>query len=82
MRFLAYENVPAPVVAALRAHRHDLFSIKESMRGADDLSVLAHAQTQRIIDTLDNNGAELSARACQCRDSAGRYGGKWYVCSV
>ncbi len=28
MRFLANENVPAPVVAALRERGHDVFSIK------------------------------------------------------
>ena len=64
MRFLANENVPGPVVAALREHGHDIFSIKESMRGAEDPIVLARAQTERrVVVTLDKDFGELAFRS-------------------
>jgi hypothetical protein len=54
MRFLANENIPAAVVIALRDGGHDVVSVKESMRGADDRVVLARAQTeQRVVLTCD-----------------------------
>ena len=64
MRFLANENVPGPVVATLRERGHDVFWIKESMRGADDPIVLAYAQAeQRIVVTLDKDFGELAFRS-------------------
>jgi predicted nuclease of predicted toxin-antitoxin system len=64
MRFLANENVPGPVVAALREHGHDVFWVKESMRGADDPIVLARAQTERrVVVTLDKDFGELAFRS-------------------
>ena len=64
MRFLANENVPGAVVAALREHGHDVFWIKESMRGAGDPIVLAHAQTERrVVVTLDKDFGELAFRS-------------------
>lgn len=64
MRFLANENVPGPVVAALREQAHEVFWIKESMPGAQDPVVLAHAQTeQRIVVTLDKDFGELAFRS-------------------
>jgi predicted nuclease of predicted toxin-antitoxin system len=64
MRFVANENVPAAVVAALRERGHDVFWIKESMRGAEDSIVLAHAQSeQRIVVTLDKDFGDLAFRS-------------------
>ena len=64
IRFLANENVPAAIVAALRERGHDVFWIKESMRGAGDPIVLALAQTdRRIVVTLDKDFGELAFRS-------------------
>lgn len=64
MRFLANENVPGPIVAALRDRGYDVFWIKESMRGAEDSLVLARAQTERrVVVTLDKDFGELAIRA-------------------
>lgn len=64
MRFLANENVPGPVVAALRERGHDVFWVKESMRGAEDPIVLARAQTERrVVVTLDKDFGELAFRS-------------------
>jgi len=64
MRFLANENVPGPVVMALRERGHDVFWIKESMPGAEDAIVLARAQSEhRILVTLDKDFGELAFRS-------------------
>jgi predicted nuclease of predicted toxin-antitoxin system len=64
LRFLANENIAGPVVAALRAAGHDVLWIKESMPGAQDPVVLAHAQTeQRIVVTIDKDFGELAFRS-------------------
>jgi len=47
MRFLADENIPGPVVAALRERGDDVFWVKESMPGASDPVVLNVAQRDR-----------------------------------
>ena len=64
IRFLANENVTAAIVAALRERGHDVFWIKESMRGAADSIVLALAQTdRRVVVTLDKDFGELAFRS-------------------
>ena len=64
MRFLANENVPGPVVAALRKDGHDVFYVKESMPGAEDPVVLALAQAeQRVVVTSDTDFGELAFRS-------------------
>ena len=40
MRFLADENMPGPVVAALRTQNHDVLWIKECRPGASDAIVV------------------------------------------
>jgi len=63
MRFLADENVPGPVVAALRERGHDVLWIKESMSGAADSVVLALAQAEkRVVITNDTDFGELAFR--------------------
>jgi|SRR6185503_11877234 len=64
MRFLANENVPGPVVAALRERGHDVVWIKEAMPGAKDSVVLAQAQTeQRVVVTADTDFGDLAFRS-------------------
>jgi hypothetical protein len=55
-RLLADENVPLPVVEALRSHGHDVVvSTASSLgSGAPDVNVLALARVeQRVVVTLD-----------------------------
>jgi len=70
MRILANENVPRPVVAALRGAGHDVVWVRESTRGAADSEVLAQAQAEhRIVLTADLDFGELAFRsglAAQC----------------
>src|SRR2546425_2698747 len=62
MRILANENVPGPVVAALRAAGHDVLWVKESMTGAKDHDV--HAQSEaRLVVTFDKDFGELAVRS-------------------
>ena len=41
MRFIVNENIPGPVVQALRDRAHDVVWVKEQTPGADDQDVLA-----------------------------------------
>lgn len=64
MRLLADENVPGPVVAALRGRSHDVFWAKESLPGADDAVILEIAQReQRVVVTSDTDFGELAFRS-------------------
>jgi predicted nuclease of predicted toxin-antitoxin system len=64
MRLLANENVPGPVVAALRAVGHDVLWVKEGMAGAKDRDVLAHAHADaRLVVTFDKDFGELAVRS-------------------
>ena len=63
LRFVANENVSRTVIHELRARGYDVLSVKESMRAADDTSVLARAQAeQRIVLTHDKGFGELAFR--------------------
>ncbi len=63
MRFLANENIPAPVVAALRAAGHDVLWVKERMPGATDREVLEHAEAEACpVVTFDKDFGELAVR--------------------
>jgi predicted nuclease of predicted toxin-antitoxin system len=54
MRFLVNENVTGTVIQELRHRRHDVLSVKESMRSEQDEVILARAQAeQRIVITHD-----------------------------
>jgi len=63
MRFLTNENVPGPVVAALREYGHDVVAVKESLPGASDRAILerAHAE-ERLLVTFDKDFGELAVR--------------------
>lgn len=64
MRFLANENVPGPVVRVLRELGHDILWAKESLRGADDRTVLSRAQAdRRVTVTCDTDFGELAFRS-------------------
>jgi predicted nuclease of predicted toxin-antitoxin system len=64
MRILANENLPRPVVAALRDAGHDVAWVRESMPGATDFDVLALAQAEhRIVLTADLDFGELAFRS-------------------
>ena len=61
MRFLADENLPGPVVRALRDLGHDVSWAREDAVGAADWLLLARAQAeQRIIVTCDTDFGELA----------------------
>jgi predicted nuclease of predicted toxin-antitoxin system len=60
---LVNENIPNSVVAQLRVHGHDVLSIRESMRGAEDSLILARAQAEtRVLITQDKDFGELAFR--------------------
>ena len=50
MRFLATENLPRGMIEGLRLQGHDVVSVKESMRGADDTLVLDAAQAEATFE--------------------------------
>ena len=63
MRILANENVSATVIRTLRERGHDVLSVKESMRGENDLTILARAQAElRLVVTHDKDFGELAFR--------------------
>ena len=64
MRFLANENIARSVVTGLRDAGHDVLSVKESMRGQDDKTILARAAAEaRTLVTFDKDFGELAFRA-------------------
>lgn len=63
LRLVANENVSRTVIQELRNRGHDVLSIKESMRAADDASILSRAQAEhRIVLTHDKGFGELAFR--------------------
>ncbi len=63
MRIVANENVTRTVIESLRAQGHDVLSVKESLRGAQDDAILAQAQSEkRIVVTHDKDFGELAFR--------------------
>lgn len=64
MRILANENIPGPVVRALRDRGHDVVWVKEEMVGATDHDVLARAEREeRLVVTFDKDFGELAVRS-------------------
>jgi predicted nuclease of predicted toxin-antitoxin system len=63
MRWIVNENVSGTLIGSLRNAGHDVLSVKESMRGADDPDILARAQAeQRVVVTHDKDFGELAYR--------------------
>ena len=66
MRFLADENFPKRSVNLLRSQGHDVVSVAESARGADDRDVLSSAEREnRVLLTFDRDFGELVFRLGQ-----------------
>lgn len=64
MRFLANENISRTLIQLLRARNHDVLSVKESMRGQPDQSILLRAQQEdRLLLTMDKDFGELAFRS-------------------
>lgn len=64
VRFLADENFPGDAVRALRAASHDVAWISELSPGANDMRVLALAESEtRILLTFDKDFGELAWHA-------------------
>jgi predicted nuclease of predicted toxin-antitoxin system len=64
MRFIVNENIPGPVVQALRDRAHDVVWVKEQTPGADDQDVLALAPAERrVVVTADTDFGELAFRS-------------------
>ena len=63
MRMIANENIPGTVIRNLRQQGHDVLSVRESMQGVDDRSILRRAETeQRLFVTQDKDFGELAFR--------------------
>ncbi len=63
LRLIANENVSRTVIQELRSLGHDVISVKESVRAADDFSILARAQAEgRTVVTHDKGFGELAFR--------------------
>jgi predicted nuclease of predicted toxin-antitoxin system len=64
MQFLADENIAQAVVLGLRAIGHDVLWAKETMRGADDATILSRAMIEsRVVVTFDKDFGELAFRS-------------------
>ena len=63
MRLLADENVSSGAIATLRNAGHDVMSVKESMPGQSDKTILTKGVEQdRVVLTHDKGFAELAFR--------------------
>lgn len=63
MRIVADESFDMPIVRALRTAGHDVLSIMESHRGADDTVILALANaSSAVLFTSDHDFGELVFR--------------------
>ena len=52
MRVIVNENITSTVVRELRQRGHDVLAVKESMRGADDMSILQRAEVELPSNTM------------------------------
>lgn len=63
MKFLADENVPAPVIHLLRSEQVDVTWIRDEAPGIPDDQVLTKAQSEdRILITFDKDFGDLACR--------------------
>lgn len=63
MRVIVHENITGTVIRELRQRGHDVLSVKESMRGVDDTSILQRAEVeQRLVVTQDKDFGESAFR--------------------
>jgi predicted nuclease of predicted toxin-antitoxin system len=62
MKILADENLPSPVVEALRSQGHDVLWARQDCRGFKDPALLDRAEAEgRIVLTLDRDFWQLAA---------------------
>ncbi|MBC8354986.1 MAG: DUF5615 family PIN-like protein [Planctomycetes bacterium] len=63
MRVIVDENITHTVIQGLRDRGYDVLSVKESMRGVDDTSILQRAEAeQRLVVTQDKDFGELASK--------------------
>ena len=64
MRVIANENIAATAIRRLRQNGHDVLSVKESMQGADDESIVQRAETEQrlVVRALPEKRAILDRR--------------------
>jgi predicted nuclease of predicted toxin-antitoxin system len=63
VRILADENLPRPLIDALRERGHDVLSAVESLSGMTDQAIVVRATAEgRIIFTFDKDFGELAVR--------------------
>ncbi|MCH7989318.1 MAG: DUF5615 family PIN-like protein [Planctomycetes bacterium] len=63
MKLFADENIPGPVIDALRNSGHDVFWAHTQLPGSDDKQILEHAQKEsRLVLTCDRDFGELAFR--------------------
>ena len=63
MRLIVNENVTGSVIRGLRERGFDVLAVRESMRGADDVTILQRADAeQRLVVTHDKDFGELAVR--------------------
>jgi predicted nuclease of predicted toxin-antitoxin system len=61
MRLIVNENIANSVIQGLRQRGWDVLAVKESMRGADDTTILNRAESeQRLVVTQDKDFGELA----------------------
>jgi predicted nuclease of predicted toxin-antitoxin system len=63
LKLIANENISSSTISSLRERGHDVLSVKDEMRGAEDEMVLQRAQVDsRVILTNDKDFGELAFR--------------------
>jgi len=63
MRIITNENISGTVIRLLRESGHDVVSVKESLKGASDATILKRAQAdRRLLITHDKDFGELAFR--------------------
>lgn len=63
MRLLADENLPKPIVEALRAAGHDVLWARTDLAGASDVALLDLAESEaRIVLTLDKDFWQIAVQ--------------------
>jgi len=63
MRIIANENISGTAIRLLRERGHDVISVKESLKGAPDATILGRAQAEgRLLITQDKDFGELAFR--------------------
>jgi len=63
MRLLADENLPKPIVEALRAEGHDVLWARPDLAGTSDVALLERAESEaRIVLTLDKDFWQIAVQ--------------------